>query len=341
MPLQLLVVASSLRKTGAHFFAQCSGGKVRRLEFLFVLVAVLAFALPAAAAQKRIALTFDDVPRAPGSTYTPAERTVALIAALRQAGVEQAAFFVTTGHLERPYGAGGEDRIAAYVDAGHVIANHSHSHRHLRNMAPADYVADLDRAAEWLRGRPGLRPWYRFPFLDEGEDVVRRDAVRAALRERGLSNGYVTVDLWDWWFDDKVNEGARQGQTIDRDALRDLFVRSIVESADFTDALAVRTLGRSPAHVLLLHESDTTTQFIGEAVAALRADGWEIVTADEAFADPIAAIEPDTLMLGGGRIAAIAHAQGRPDEELHPAWTNEAMLTRLFQERVLHSTTAP
>ena len=314
---------------------------MRPFNYLLVLVALFTFAAAPAAAQKRIALTFDDVPRFPGATYTPAERTVALIAALERAGVEQAAFFVTTANLDQPFGAGGEDRITAYVAAGHVIANHSHTHRHLREMAPADYVADLDRAADWLRGRPGLRPWYRYPYLDEGEDVVRRDALRAALRERGLINGYVTVDLWDWWFDDRVNEAAAQGQAIDRDALRDIFVRSIVEASNFADALAVRTLGRSPAHVLLLHESDTTTQYIDEAVAALRADGWEIVTADEAFADPIAAIEPDTLMLGGGRIAAIAHAQGRPDEELHSDWTNETLLTRLFRERALHQAEAP
>jgi peptidoglycan/xylan/chitin deacetylase (PgdA/CDA1 family) len=305
---------------------------------LFLLALLVASPV---AAQKRIALSFDDVPRHPGATFTPAERTVALIAALERAGVDQAAFFVTTGNLDQPFGANGEDRITAYVAAGHVIANHSHSHRHLREMAPVDYVADLDRAAEWLSGRPGYRPWYRYPYLDEGEDVSRRDALRAALRERGLINGYVTVDLWDWWFDDRVNEAAAQSRPVDRDALRDLFVRSIVEASNFADALAVRTLGRSPAHVLLLHESDTTTLYIDDAVAALRAEGWEIVTADEAFADPIAAIEPDTVMLGGGRIAAIAHAQGRPDEELHSSWTDEANLRRLFAERVLHETESP
>jgi peptidoglycan/xylan/chitin deacetylase (PgdA/CDA1 family) len=306
-----------------------------------LLLAALVLAAAPAAAQKRIALSFDDVPRHPGATFTPAERTVALIAALERAGVEQAAFFVTTGNLDQDFGAGGEDRITAYVAAGHVIANHSHSHRHLREMEPADYVADLDRAAEWLRGRPGYRPWYRFPYLDEGEDVRRRDALRAALRERGLLNGYVTVDLWDWWFDDRVNEAAAAGRPIDQVALGEMFVRSIVEAANFADTLAVRTLGRSPAHMLLLHESDVTTQYVDDAVAALRADGWEIITADEAFDDPIAAIEPDTLMLGGGRIAAIAHARGVPNEALHSRWTDEAFLTRTFREQVLRETPAP
>src|ERR1700755_3496375 len=46
-------------------------------------------------------------------------------AALRRAGVAQAAFFVNPGNLQQPWGAGREAQIAAYVRAGHVIGNHS------------------------------------------------------------------------------------------------------------------------------------------------------------------------------------------------------------------------
>ena len=51
-------------------------------------------------------------------------------------------------------------------------------------------------------------------------------------------------------------------------------------------------LGRSPVHMVLLQETDLAALFIDEAVAALRADDWGIVTADEAYAVPIAGIEP-------------------------------------------------
>src|SRR5690606_13017209 len=107
-----------------------------------------------------------------------------------------------TGNLEQPAGAGGEARIRAYAAAGHVIGNHSHSHGWLWNGDAEAYIADLDRAEAWLAGKPGKRPWYRFPYLDEGRDAGRRDALRAALAERGLMNAYVTVDNFDWAIDD-------------------------------------------------------------------------------------------------------------------------------------------
>ena len=294
------------------------------------------------AAQKRVAISFDDVPRHAGAFMTQEERTARLIAALARARVPQAAFFVTTGHLDRPDRAGGEQRIAAYVRAGHVIANHSHSHLWLHRTAVETYVADLDRAAARLAGRPGFRPWYRFPFLDEGrQDREKRDALRSALRERGLGNGYVTIDTYDWFVDDLANRARRADRTIDMAGLRDLYVESIVGAAEFNESVAQRTLGRSPAHVLLLHETDTAALFIEAVVAALRARGWEIISADEAYRDSIARIEPQTTFLNAGRVAALARVQGYPARELISQWTEEEFLTRLFNERVLHQSGAP
>ena len=83
---------------------------VRLLAVL--LAALLSLAATPAAAEKRIAFSFDDVPRQPGAFMTVEERTDRLLAALRRAGVRQAAFFVTPGHLQQPWGAGGEARAA-------------------------------------------------------------------------------------------------------------------------------------------------------------------------------------------------------------------------------------
>lgn len=303
-------------------------------RLLLVLLALL-LTTPAAA-QKRIALSFDDVPRHAGAFFTPDERARELIAALQRGGVRQAGFFVTTGNLERPHGAGGEARIDAYVAAGHVIANHSATHPWLHRTEADEYISGIDRAEAWLRGRPGHRPWFRFPFLDEGRrDLGRRDAVRAALRERGLRNAYVTVDNYDWHLDALASTARRERRAMDMEALKQLYVETLVGASNFTDRVAVETIGRSPAHVLLLHETDLAAMFVDDLAAALRADGWEIVTIDEAYRDPIAATEPDTWFLNAGRVAALAHIAGREPRTLFHERTDEEVLSRLFAERVL------
>lgn len=305
------------------------------MKWLFGFWAALALATPADAA-KRIALSFDDVPRHAGAYYTPDERSTRLISALDAAKVKQAAFFVTPGNLEKSDGKNGEARIKAYVRAGHIIANHSFSHRWLSRTAAPDYLADVDRAAAWLKGRPGYRPWYRYPFLDEGRrDLAKRAEVRAGLAARGLSNGYVTVDNYDWHLDALASKAKRDGRKIDMAALRDLYVETLVGAADFYDRVARDALKRQPVQVLLLHETDLAAMFVGDVADGLRKAGWEIVTIDEAYRDPIAAREPDGWFTNGGRVAALAQDAGRVPKDLIDPRTDEAVLTALFDARVL------
>lgn len=301
-----------------------------RLLLLLVLLPLAACA--AAQPTKRIALTFDDAPMKDGPLFSGPERTQRLIAALRDAGVEQAAIFVTTSRLET---AGDEARISAYAAAGHVLGNHSHGHRRLRRIGADAYLDDLDLAGRTLAKFGNVRPWFRFPFLDEGADAVSRDAVRAGLRERGLANAYVTVDTWDWALVDLVRQAKAAGRDIDLDRLRALYLEMMLSAVDSYDALAVEYLGRSPAHVLLAHENDLAALFIGDLVHALRQRGWTIVTADEAYRDPIALEAPATLHNGNGRVAALAAARGAGPARLADPYHDEALLKRLFEERAV------
>jgi peptidoglycan-N-acetylglucosamine deacetylase len=312
-----------------------------RLALLFSALALAGFAEAAQPARSpvsatRIALTFDDVPRQAGPFMTPDERSRRIILGLRAAGVRQAAFFVTTGNLAKPDGVHGEEHIRAYVRAGHVIANHSDAHRHLSEMTAQEFSADLDRADARLRNREGFRRWFRYPFLDEGyEDAAKRDAARAVLAARGYRNGYITVDSQDWLVQDLAAQALKNRQQIDRNELRDLYVETVVDAADGADRIARRALGRSPVHVVLLHETDLAALYIGKLVKALRSKGWTIVSADEAYADPIAAKEPATTFLRLGRVMALGDVAGIPRKELFASIGAEGDVERRFKERVL------
>ena len=305
------------------------------MKRLLLLLSLVLFAAVPAHAQKRIALTFDDVPRDRGAFLNHEERTVKLIAALERSGVEQAAFFVTAGFLQDADRRGGEDRITSYVAAGHVLANHSFTHPQLSDVTAEQYLADLDKTEAWLKDRKGRRPWFRFPYLNEGRtDLAKRDAVRAGLKARGLRNGYVTVDGADWHIEMLTQEAARAGKTMDMAALRDFYVQTHVEAANFNDALARRLLKRSPAHVLLLHETDIAALFISDLVAALRKDGWEIITADKAFADPLRREMPNAANANGTLLGQLAEARGLGEPTWPPSATQNNQ-RRIFRERVL------
>lgn len=285
---------------------------------------------------KQIALTYDDAPLGDGPRFTGQERTEVFIEELKAAQSGPIAIFVTTQGLDRDDGVA---RIEAYAAAGHYIANHSDRHASGSRTPTAEYIADIDRAEERLAPFDNRRPWFRFPFLDEGgmgEDNKtgeKRDAYRAALTERGLISGYVTVDTYDWHLDRLWRQAVKDGRDVDMAALSALYVDMVIDAAGHYDALGQRVLERRPVQVLLLHENDLAASFTTEMIEALRANGWEIVDPDLAFADPIADLAPETLFSGMGRISALAADQGLNDWETLNHWSvSELEITKRAYE---------
>ncbi|QJB69000.1 polysaccharide deacetylase family protein [Parasphingorhabdus halotolerans] len=293
----------------------------------------IAAADPTVQSDKRIAFSFDDTPRGAGAFLEKDERHELLIEALETAGIEQAAFFINPGRIT-PSDHDAEI-VMAYAKAGHVLANHTAHHSKLASTSVEKFLADVDEAAEWLEGKPNFRPWFRFPHLDEGsKDKAKRNAVRKALKQRGLMNGYVTIDASDWYMEDLALAASKSGKLIDWNALRDLFVESYVQSANFSDDLARRTLGRAPVQMILLHETDLAAMFVDDLAEALKKDGWIIVSADEAYRDPIAFMEPDVEFADGTRTQMLA-----AERKVSNRWyerNDQKVAKKLFAERVLH-----
>ena len=298
----------------------------RRMLLSQGLTAMAAVALPHSrggiSGQHRIALTFDDVPRDPGAFFSTAERTERLIETLRAEGVEQAAFFVVPGFIAEPGKADGAAHIAAYAAAGHIIANHTWDHPRLSDVSAAEFVKSIAQTEKWLKGKPGYRPWFRFPYLDQAYfQSAKSRKVSVYLRKGGLADAWVTVDGSDWAIEARTRLAARRREKIDLSALRASYVRTMVHAAEFYDQLAVSLIGRSPAHVILLHEADVTTLCLGEFVRALRARGWTIITADEAYADPLY----HALPLGSAKDFCGIHPG--PAHCPNPAWVDHPLAT--------------
>ena len=201
--------------------------------------------------------------------------------------------------------------MAAYANAGHLIANHSHTHPFASGAGLEAFVSEIDQAEENLSGYPNRRPWFRFPSLDEGNTPELRDGLRPALSERGLFNGYVTADNFDWYMDRQLTKATQAGNTVNMDALKTAYVDMLLEAVEFFDDAVVESYGETVPHVLLLHENDLAALFVDDLVVALRAEGWEIISPDEAYAHPIVSIQLNTLEAGFGKVAALAIDAGR------------------------------
>jgi len=251
----------------------------------------------------RLCLTFDDAPTGEGALFSGPERTRRIIDQLDALGIPEVAFYCVT---ERLCWHAGHQRIAQYAEAGHRIANHSHTHPAPETGGAAAYIEDIREADDSLRQFTTFTPWFRYPFLNEGITTPVRDSIRASLADLGYHNGYVTIDTWDWYLDRRCREAVREGRAIDTVALGHIYVETLCRAVQFYDRMAHDLLDFAPVHVLLLHENDLAALYLDDLVDRLRTHGWEITSPTVAYADPIAAYTPATLYNNQGLIASIA-----------------------------------
>ncbi len=307
---------------GVAHARSCRGKRIAMKDLIpFLLVLICTCLPPIANAQKRIALTFDDAPREDGQVFSGDQRATVLIQALQSVEAGPAAFFITTRGFEQ---AGGKDRVRRYADAGHRIANHTHNHPWASRTEIDEYLAGIDHTEVELSGLPNRRPWFRYPYLDEGRAADKVGKIAEGLKARGLTNGYVTVDNYDWHVDLRLQQALSSGKTIDYRQLGRFYVRMMLYAAEYYDGIAVQTLGYSPVHVLLLHENDMAALYADDLVNGFRAAGWEIVSPDVAYDQPLPA--PNGLKTGQGRVVGLAADAGRPGHTMWSWAIDEAMI---------------
>lgn len=269
---------------------------------------------------REIALTFDDAPTPDSALMTGQERTKRLIDALTTAKVPDVLFFVKAGYINDDT----HKRLNQYAAAGFHLANHSYSHKSASELGTLDYPADVYKAHLLLKSFENVLPYHRFPYLHYGKDLSAVISLQQSLTDLGYKDGYVTIDNFDWYISSLLTKAAEEKKTIDYDNARKFYVDTLYESIEFYDAIAKKSLRRSPQHVLLLHENDAAALFVGDLIAHLRAKGWKVISPQQAYQDPIARNFPNITFHKQGRVAAIASSKGVPESELrHPSENTE------------------
>lgn len=280
---------------------------------------------------KELAITFDDSPRFAHGYFNGKQRSQKVIEQLSEHGVSQVAFFSVANALDEE----GRARLNRYARAGHIIANHTNSHPDINQSSFEEFSKDFLLAHDRLKRFKNFRKLFRFPYLKEGDSLEKRDGMRALLAEHSYFNAYITLKNWDWFIESLFQEAIKDGVTIDMQRMSSFYVQTLMESINHYDQMAVRHLGRSPKHVLLLHEIDISALFIGDLVDELRQSGWNIISIEQAYADDIANYQSKKLFKSNpGRIGEIATDRGQVAQLRHASLDEKYLKEKFLKEVV-------
>ncbi len=260
--------------------------------------------LPPLDAHPVVAITIDDLPAVgtlpPGEDYV--EVAKALVSELKANGLEGTYGFVNADKLESRPGA--PQALEIWFDAGMNIGNHTRTHMRLTTNTAEAFEQDIAQNEPTLRQYGEVRDWrwFRYPYLEEGETVEKRRAVRAYLHEHGYRIAQVTLEFEDYaWNDAYCRCRAKQDETAIT-WLRQNYLDTAAQYIRLGREEEQIVFGHEIPNVLLLHETPFTTLMLPDLLDMLRKQGFSFESLAQVESDPAYAEDPDAGV-GVGRHA--------------------------------------
>ncbi len=251
------------------------------------LFVFLVAALPLLA-QKRIAITIDDLPYA-GSSKTLANAKSAndrMLAAL-QAARAPAIGFVNEQGLQVD---GERDaRVALlkqWLDAGMTLANHTYSHADLNTMALAEFEDEVGRGEVVTRALdPKAKKYLRYPFNHTGGGAEKKAEFERFLASRGYAIAPFTIEHADYWFNEMYETLLSRGEAAQAERVRLAYVEYLPVVLAYFEKLSKEYFGRDIAQIFLIHVNEINAKSLRAMLEAMQSRGYSFVTMEEALQD--------------------------------------------------------
>ena len=253
---------------------------------------LLLVAVCSAAAERRIALTIDDLPMSQsGGEACQPQRLTALtkqLLAIFDAQQAPPTAFVITSQCPNLTEEQRRAAIDLWRQAGVEIGNHTHSHRSLSRTPIAAYEQDILKADALLRKWNGGEPvrFFRWPMLHAGATPEDKQRLEAFLAEHDFREAPVTFDNSDWIFANVFAHARRKGDKALEQRVREAYVPYMESVLAFFEERSVELFGREIPQVLLMHANWLNAEAGGELLAMLRKRGYRFISLEEALEDP-------------------------------------------------------
>lgn len=212
--------------------------------------------------------------------------------------------------------------LDAWCEAGHHVGNHTHQHISLNWIDADTYVSDVNRSEQilrpWLENAPTR--YFRYAFAMEGDTFEKTRRVQTHLTNTGYLSSPVTLWFYDAQFAVAYQRALELGDLDAQKWLEDTLVQTAIDQTRTQAAAAALALGRSPAHILLIHGTTVAGATLDRILAELGRLGVQFITSEEAMRDPANVIgSPLTTRQFRNSTQKWAEFAGVPLEDVPPA----------------------
>jgi peptidoglycan/xylan/chitin deacetylase (PgdA/CDA1 family) len=252
----------------------------------------------------QVAFTFDDLPAhgpLPPGEYRP--QPIRMILKTLHAEHMPPVYGFVNGFRVRDYPYQRE-LLEEWVAAGDPLGSHTFEHPNLDEISAREFIADIKRNEPILEqvDPHGDWHWFRYPFLDEGDTLAKRDEVRDWLFAHHYKIAEVTLDFEDSLWNEPYARCMAKHDDAAVQYLEQSYLGTANQFIGVFRKLSQQLYGRDIPYVLLLHVGAFDAKMLPQLIALFRSKGFEFVTLPQAESDPAYSFDPHIGHPGGGTL---------------------------------------
>lgn len=285
--------------------------------FLF-LALVFLFLSPEGSASNKIkpsiAFSFDDGSSEDILDYQEQVWNAMIVTHLKKFKV-QSVWFVCGTDIDNEKG---KQLLKQWDNYGNILANHSYHHFSYSDtsITYSYFVKDIQRCDSLIKNFTNYKKIFRFPYLETGNTIVKRDSLSNYFLKNEIKQGWVTIDAFDWYINARLIEQLKINPNFDIKIYRDYYVNHTFEEAKYYNDLSIKLNHRQINHILLLHLNLTSALFLGDLIQKFKKEGWKIKDYGAAIKDQIHKTAYNTLAGGQNLISSMAQKIGAYNDDL-------------------------
>lgn len=244
----------------------------------------------------QVAVTVDDLPEngdlPPHLTRTDVSNK--MLSVFKKHHITGVYGLINGSKLEQPEGL---PILKSWINAGHSLGNHTAHHLDLATTPSTPYISDIKQNESILTSLMQDKDYryFRYPYLSEGNTQTNRDSVRQFLFSHDYKIAPVTVDFFEYEWNDAYVRCLNKHDQSAIDWLKKSYLEQANNALIISHELSMMLFNRDIKNILLIHINAFTTDMLDDLLTAYEQQGIEFITLPEALTDDIYRINPDVM----------------------------------------------
>lgn len=271
------------------------------ISFLMLLVFFVLFcgSLYAQNEKRVVAVTFDDLPFVNHLKFSPQdqkERTLKLLKVFENFSIPAVGFvneykLFVNDSLKN-------DRLSVlnlWISNNLELGNHTFSHPSLNKVSAEEYKADILKGEKitkpLLAGKGKNILYFRYPYLQKGNEEIKKKEIENYLLNLGYINAPVTLDNSDWVFARAYDNAIEENDSVKMKMLGENYIKYMNTVFEYFEKQSKLIFNREIKQILLLHANAINSDYFDELCIMIKNRNYNFISLEEALTDPVYDLE--------------------------------------------------